>query len=152
VIRGRECASYIFPPFATHQFRLGLRVTRALEGVRSPRSIQNARDAACDWIDMVEASLAYATPMDGDTHDEIGSLPGFVSDPTGQFGRKMLDREADRDRRAKRTLCGFEAGYPSPNGTLVANERTADMQSAAFCKATAAALGHISMHVMSDRW
>ncbi len=99
----------------------------ALKGVRSPRSIQNACDTARDGIDMVEASLAYAAWMDRDTHDEVGSLPGFVSDPTGQFGREMLDRETDRDRRAKRTFCGFETGYPPPNGALVANERTAEM-------------------------
>jgi hypothetical protein len=152
VVCGGECASHIFVPFAAHQFRLGLRVMTALEGVGSPWSIENARDTARDWIDMVEASLAYAAPMDRDTHDEVGSLLGFLSDPTGQFRRKMVDRETDRDRRAKRTFCGFETGYPSPNGALVANERTADMQRAAFYKAAGAALGRISMRVMSDRW
>lgn len=147
---GRKCAPHILVPISAHQFGLGLRVTPALESVGRPRSLENGCDAAGNRIDVVEAALTSTASMERDTHDEVGSRPGFPLDSAGQFGREVVDREADRDRRAEGTPRGFEAGYPSPNGALVPKERTADMERAAFHEASGAAFGCISMRVESD--
>jgi hypothetical protein len=96
-------------------------------------------DSAGDRVDMIECPPATAAWMERDAHDEIRSSAGFAGGASCQFNSQMVDHETQRDCGSKGASSTLEAWNPSSNRTLVANQRVAGVQRAAFHQAPGAA-------------